>query len=99
VATFGQLCGAPVSVQDVLGLAQTYSRWHLRAVPRPEEIDVQAFQRFAFLVDVLVDADVRLDVEAALPLHEWGRAAHLPRDADRFLSRLSLLGVGRTNTA
>ncbi|MFB9074784.1 cell division protein ZapE [Citricoccus parietis] len=99
VAGFGQLCGAPVSVQDFLGLARTYSRWHLLTVPRPEEIDVQAFQRFAFLVDVLVDADLRLDVEAALPLHEWVRAAHLPRDADRFLSRLSLLGLGRTNTA
>ncbi|REE02495.1 cell division protein ZapE [Citricoccus nitrophenolicus] len=95
VATFGQLCGTPVSVQDFLGLARTYSRWHLLAVPRPEEIDVQAFQRLAFLVDVLVDTDLRLDVQAALPLHEWVRAAHLPRDADRFLSRLSLLGGGR----
>ncbi|MGW9550413.1 cell division protein ZapE [Citricoccus zhacaiensis] len=98
-ATFGQLCGTPVSVQDFLGLTQTYSRWRLLAVPHPEEIDVQAFQRFAFLVDVLVDADLRLDVEAPLPLRDWARAARLPRDADRFLSRLSLLGVGRTNTA
>lgn len=92
VASFAQLCEAPVSVQDYLGLAQTYSLWRLLDVPRPEEIDPQAFQRLAFLVDVLVDTDLQLEVTSALPLAEWARAERMPRDAGRFVSRLSLLG-------
>jgi cell division protein ZapE len=90
-ATFAQLCGQPVSVQDYLGLAQVYDHWRLLGVPAPGGLDEQSFQRFAFLVDVLVDADLRLDVTAALPLGDWARSERLPRDADRFLSRLSLL--------
>ncbi|MDI3329160.1 MAG: cell division protein ZapE [Micrococcus sp.] len=90
-ATFAQLCGQPVSVQDYLGLAQAYERWWLLGVPAPQDIDEQAFQRFAYLVDVLVDADLRLDVTAALSLDDWTRHGRFPRDADRFLSRLSLL--------
>jgi cell division protein ZapE len=91
VATFAQLCEQPVSVHDYLGLAQAYDHWRLLGVPAPEDIDGQAFQRFAFLVDVLVDADLRLDVTAALPLDDWAGPGRVPRDADRFLSRLSLL--------
>lgn len=91
-ASFTQLCEHPVSVQDYLGLARTYDAWRLTGVPVPAEIDEQAFQRFAFLVDVLVDADLRLDVTAALPLDDWAGHGRFPRDADRFLSRLSLLG-------
>lgn len=90
-ATFAQLCEQPVSVHDYLGLARQYDHWRLLGVPAPEGIDDQAFQRFAFLVDVLVDADLRLDVTAALPLGEWTGPGRFPRDADRFLSRLSLL--------
>ncbi|MGM7669320.1 cell division protein ZapE [Microbacterium sp. A93] len=92
VASFAQLCEAPVSVQDYLGLTRTFSYWTLTEVPGPEEIGPQAFQRLAFLVDVLVDADLRLDVTASMPLDEWARAERLPRDSGRFLSRLSLLG-------
>jgi cell division protein ZapE len=90
-ATFAQLCEQPVSVHDYLGLAREYDRWRLLGVPAPEDIDDQSFQRFAFLVDVLVDADLRLDVTAALPLGDWAGPGRFPRDADRFLSRLSLL--------
>lgn len=90
-ATFAQLCEHPVSVHDYLGLARQYEHWRLLGVPAPEDIDDQSFQRFAFLVDVLVDADLRLDVTAALPLDDWAGPGRLPRDADRFLSRLSLL--------
>jgi cell division protein ZapE len=90
-ATFAQLCEQPVSVHDYLGLTQAYDHWRLLGVPAPEDIDGQAFQRFAFLVDVLVDADQRLDVTAALPLGDWSGPGRFPRDADRFLSRLSLL--------
>lgn len=96
VATFAQLRGVPISVQDYLGLARTFSRWRVLEVPAPEDIDPQAFQRFAFLVDVLADADVGLEVTAALPLAEWARTKRLPRDADRFLSRLSLLSSPAT---
>jgi cell division protein ZapE len=98
-ATFAQLCEQPVSVHDYLGLAQAYAHWRLLGVPAPEDIDEQSFQRFAFLVDVLVDADLRLDVTAALPLGGWTRSDRFPRDADRFLSRLSLLGAGSTGRA
>jgi cell division protein ZapE len=99
VATFAQLCEQPVSVHDYLGLAQAYDHWRLLGVPAPEDIDGQAFQRFAFLVDVLVDADLRLDVTAALPLGDWTGPGRFPRDADRFLSRLSLLGDGKAVSA
>jgi cell division protein ZapE len=98
-ATFAQLCEQPVSVHDYLGLAQEYGHWRLLGVPAPEDIDDQSFQRFAFLVDVLVDADLRLDVTAALPLGEWSGPGRFPRDADRFLSRLSLLQTDAPGSA
>lgn len=89
--TFAQLCEAPLSAADYVALASRYSRWELTGVPAPGEIDEQGFQRFAYLVDVLVDAQHRLDVTADLPLEQWAAPGGMPRDADRFLSRLSLL--------
>ncbi|GHD05064.1 cell division protein ZapE [Zhihengliuella salsuginis] len=89
--TFAQLCEAPLSAADYVTLASRYSRWELTDVPGPGEIDEQGFQRFAHLVDVLVDAQHRLDVTAGLPLEQWAEPGGMPRDAARFLSRLSLL--------
>lgn len=89
--SFGQLCEAPLSAADYIQLARRFAAVHLANVPPPELIAEQPMQRFAFLVDVLVNADIRLDLVSTASLEVWRTAQNLPRDADRLLSRLSLL--------
>ncbi|XPP27972.1 MAG: cell division protein ZapE [Leucobacter sp.] len=90
-ATFAELCEAPLSIIEYLAWAERFDRWTITEVPAAGAIDVQALQRFANLVDVLVEADVRLTVLSAQALPEFVSAAAALPDAGRMRSRLSLL--------
>lgn len=90
-ATFAELCEAPLSTIEYLAWAERFGRWTITEVPAAGAIDVQALQRFANLVDVLVEADVRLTVLSAQALPEFVSAAAALPDAGRMRSRLSLL--------
>ncbi len=85
---FGELCETPTAPIDYLSLAQIYGRWVITGVPA--EIEAEAAQRFANLVDVLWEKQVEVVITStALPdALITGRAAH---DLDRMLSRLSQL--------
>lgn len=87
-----ELCASAVSVNDYLSLAARYPRWELVGVPAPEAIETEPFQRLAYLLDVLVDADLPLHIRSTVTRDEFRAAGNLPRDADRLLSRLALLG-------
>lgn len=90
-ATFAELCEAPLSTIEYLAWAERFGRWTITEVPAAGAIDVQALQRFANLVDVLVEADVRLTVISAQALPDFVSAAAALPDAARLRSRLSLL--------
>ncbi|MFI6095823.1 cell division protein ZapE [Lentzea sp. NPDC051213] len=83
---FGDLCEKPTSTQDYLVLADRYDEWVITAVPRIETCDREAQQRFANVVDVLVDKDVRLTLVSDHPLSEivGGQALDLARTASRL---------------
>lgn len=83
---FGDLCEKPTSTRDYLVLADRYDDWVITAVPRLETCDREAQQRFANVVDVLVDRDVRLTLVSDHPLAEivGGRALDLARTASRL---------------
>jgi cell division protein ZapE len=83
---FGDLCEKPTSTQDYLVLADRFDDWVITAVPRLEMCDREAQQRFANVVDVLVDADVRLTLVSDHPLAEivGGEALDLARTASRL---------------
>lgn len=83
---FGDLCEKPTSTQDYLVLAESHEDWVITAVPRPATCDREAQQRFANVVDVLVDKDVRLTLVSEHPLHEivGGSALDLARTASRL---------------
>ena len=83
---FGDLCEKPTSTQDYLVLADSHDDWVITAVPRLESCDREAQQRFANVVDVLVDRDVRLTLVSDHPLGEivGGNALDLARTASRL---------------
>ncbi|HEX7305151.1 cell division protein ZapE [Lentzea sp.] len=83
---FGDLCGKPTSTQDYLVLAERFDDWVVVDVPRLRTCDREARQRFANVVDVLVDADVRLTLVSDHPLREivGGEALDLARTASRL---------------
>ena len=89
--TWEHLCEGSISPADLLALAEDYSTWVLRDVPQPENITRNAIQRFAHLVDVLVDADIPLHVYAPIPPEDLARAPHSPVYPQRMFSRLQLL--------
>jgi cell division protein ZapE len=89
--TWDQLCVQPRSVNDYLTLARDFTSIGLVGVPAPDHIEPEPFQRLAYLLDVMVDADLPLDVTAHVSREELAAADNLPRDADRMLSRLSML--------
>ncbi|MGI5498690.1 cell division protein ZapE [Lentzea sp. CA-135723] len=88
---FGDLCEKPTSTQDYLELVQRYDDWVITDVPKLENRDREARQRFANVVDVLVDADVRLTLVSEHPLADvlGGEV----RDLDRTASRLELINT------
>jgi cell division protein ZapE len=83
---FGDLCEKPTSTRDYLALADRYDDWVITAVPRLVTCDREAQQRFANVVDVLVDRDVRLTLVSDHPLAEivGGSALDLARTASRL---------------
>ncbi len=88
---FGDLCEKPTSTPDYLVLADRYDDWVITAVPRLETCDREAQQRFANVVDVLVDRDVRLTLVSDHPLHEIVGGDSL--DLARTASRLELINT------
>ncbi|MGZ3146126.1 cell division protein ZapE [Lentzea chajnantorensis] len=83
---FGDLCEKPTSTADYLALADHHDDWVVVGVPRLETCDREAQQRFANVVDVLVDRDARLTLVSDHPLAEivGGRALDLARTASRL---------------
>ncbi|WP_196215828.1 AFG1/ZapE family ATPase [Microbacterium sp. ZXX196] len=89
--TFAQLCEAATSARDYLAWARRFGAWTILDVPPLATVDPAAHQRFITVVDVLADADVRLDVVARRTRVETLDAPPLPGSV-RLASRLLLLG-------
>lgn len=89
--TFSELCARPLSAGDILGLANRYTTWTITELPRLASTTPEAAQRFVNLVDVLHDANVRLNIVAAASLREVMTGTRLPPDVARAASRLTLL--------
>lgn len=89
--TWDELCAASRSVNDYLTLARDFLSIRLLGLPEPELIEPEAFQRLAYLLDVMVDADLPLHVTAAVTPERLAAAPNLPRDAQRMLSRMRML--------
>jgi len=83
---FGDLCEKPTSTQDYLVVADRFDDWVITGVPPLATKDREAQQRFANVVDVLVDKDVRLTLVSDHPLAEivGGEALDLARTASRL---------------
>jgi cell division protein ZapE len=92
--SWDELCYGNVSVGDYLTLARDFERFELLGVPNPQFMDPEPFQRLAYLLDVLVDADRPLDVWAATGREAFATAMRRPRDVERLTSRLQLLREG-----
>jgi len=88
---FGDLCEKPTSTQDYLVLADEFDDWVIADVPKLETRDREAQQRFANVVDVLVDKDVRLTLVSDHPLDDI-IGGH-PLDLARTASRLELINT------
>ncbi|WP_078888007.1 AFG1/ZapE family ATPase [Streptomyces sp. NRRL S-118] len=88
---FAELCDRPFSTIDYLTLADTHRRWTISGLPRLTEAGPDAAQRFANLVDVLVDRDVHLTLIGGTSLTDTLHGAGLPPDIGRTASRLALL--------
>ncbi|MEV6716713.1 cell division protein ZapE [Lentzea sp. NPDC051208] len=88
---FGDLCEKPTSTQDYLVLAERFDDWVIVDVPRLRTRDGEARQRFANVVDVLVDEDLRLTLVSDHLLGEiiGGEV----RDLARTASRLELINT------
>ncbi|WP_309133453.1 cell division protein ZapE [Cellulomonas sp.] len=86
---FTELCEAPTSTGDLLELADRYRTLVLAGVPALSSATEDARRRFADLVDVCWDRDVRLVVLAARGATETLDAG--VTDHARTASRLSLL--------
>ncbi|QIH99178.1 cell division protein ZapE [Rhodococcoides fascians A21d2] len=89
--TFAELCCAARSTGDYIHLIDTATTLTITDVPALASVDEFAAQRFANLVDVLYDRDVRTDFHALVPLHGFA-AGRTGLDTDRLVSRLSELG-------
>ena len=86
---FDDLCDAPTSTGDALELSERFRTLVLAGVPALSSVGEQARRRFADLVDVCWDRDVRLVVRSAVAAEEALDAG--VRDRERLVSRLSLL--------
>jgi cell division protein ZapE len=89
--TWEELCVQPRSVNDYLSLTRDFDSIEVLGLPAPSDIEPEAFQRLAYLLDVMVDADLALDITSRVSREDLAAANNLPRDAERMLSRLSML--------
>ncbi|OZF49992.1 cell division protein ZapE [Rhodococcus sp. 14-1411-2a] len=89
--TFADLCCAARSTGDYLRLFEETASLTVTEVPPLSTVDEFAAQRFANLVDVAYDRDVRVDFHALVPLDEFAVGCS-GLDTDRLVSRLSELG-------
>ena len=86
---FDELCQRPTSVGDLIEIAGRWSTVVLAAVPALAAVNVDARRRFADLVDIAWDRDVRLVVLSA---HRVDRVLDAEiTDRARTTSRLCLL--------
>ncbi|MFJ6769923.1 cell division protein ZapE [Kitasatospora sp. NPDC091257] len=88
---FPELCEGLTSVADYLALADRFPTVVLDGVPPLAEASPDGRRRFANLVDVCCDRDVRLVLIGADPLAGLPAGSALMRDLDRTASRLALL--------
>ncbi|MFI8259719.1 cell division protein ZapE [Streptomyces sp. NPDC085665] len=89
---FDALCEAATGVSDYLALAERFGTLVLDGVPPLTEASADGRQRFANLVDVACDRDIRLVLVGADPLTALPEGQALTRDLDRTTSRLAMLG-------
>lgn len=90
---FHDLCDQPTSTTDYLTLADRFPTWVVSGLPRLGSGTRDAAQRFANLIDVLCDREVRLFLTGEAPLDEVLHGDTLPIDVNRTASRLSLLSA------
>ncbi|MFJ5551855.1 cell division protein ZapE [Streptomyces sp. NPDC093225] len=88
---FDALCETPTAVPDYLALAERFATLVLDGVPPLPEASADGRQRFANLVDVACDRDLRLVLIGADPLAALPAGRALTRDLDRTASRLAML--------
>ncbi|MFI6155513.1 cell division protein ZapE [Kitasatospora sp. NPDC051170] len=89
--SFEALCEGRTSVPDYLALADRFPTLVLDGVPPLAEVGPDGRQRFANLVDVCCDRDLRLVLIGADPMTGLDPGSPLQRDLDRTASRLALL--------
>jgi len=99
VATFAQLCEAATATVEFLRWAHEFPRWTITGIPPFDAVDLQAQQRFLNLIDVLVDADVRVDFASTVDLEGFLAVASGRPEAIRMVSRLRLLRASRVPVA
>ncbi|MFE6055420.1 cell division protein ZapE [Kitasatospora sp. NPDC056446] len=88
---FQELCEGLTAVADYLALADRFPTIVLDGVPPLTKASPDGRRRFANLVDVCCDRDVRLVLIGADPLAGLPADSTLMRDLDRTASRLALL--------
>lgn len=91
VFTFSDLCAQPLGVAQYLWLAEHFRTIALTEVPDLGTVERDSLARFSNLIDVLYDRDILLNVSAAGTPEGLLRASEPPRDAQRTVSRLSML--------
>ncbi|MEU6238698.1 cell division protein ZapE [Kitasatospora sp. NPDC047058] len=88
---FQELCEGRTAVADYLAVADRFPTIVLDDVPPLTEASSDGRRRFANLVDVCCDRDVRLVLIGADPLAGLSADSTLMHDLDRTASRLALL--------
>ncbi|SOB84713.1 cell division protein ZapE [Streptomyces sp. 1331.2] len=88
---FEELCEGRTAVPDYLALAERFPTLVLADVPALVAATRDARQRFANLVDVCCDRDVRLVLIGTDPMTGLAPGSPIQRDLDRTASRLALL--------
>ncbi|MGO3151702.1 MAG: cell division protein ZapE [Galactobacter sp.] len=86
---------SPVTSKDMLDLASLFDDWVLLDVEPLSRLSRPARQRLVTMVDVLVDADIRLTVTSQVQRAAMSDVADPPTDWFRAASRLDMLGTGR----